>query len=83
LKQVNFRDDIYQGTYHFYDVSYCIDVIESGWDVCVADILIEHKSEGPLSENWHITKDIFIKNMYDRGYTFPIDKNQIINKRKL
>lgn len=82
LKQIKFRDDVYQDTYHFYDMSYCIDVIENGWDICVADILVQHKSEGPLSEKWHITKQTFIKNVIERGYEFPIDKKQIVGKRK-
>lgn len=77
-KGVKFQEELYPNSFHFYDYSYCISVLEVGWKVAVADISILHKSEGALPPEWHKAKDIFYNNMISRGYTFPITLNQAL-----
>lgn len=76
-KQIPFMATLFSGYFHFYDYSYCISVLEAGWKVAVADILIYHKSEGGLPANWHEAKNIFHKHYVTKGYRFPITKEQI------
>ena len=53
-------------------------VLESGYDLAVADILVQHASEGPLNENWNINKSKFLTKWKNKGYTFPVDKKQFL-----
>ena len=74
-KEFKFDEYIYDG-YHFYDADTCFTLIEQGWDVGIIDILIKHDSEGPITENWNINRDKFIKKWVEKKYNFPITKDQ-------
>lgn len=76
-KRIRFLDKVFPEFYHFYDYSYCISVIEAGWKVAVADILIYHKSEGALPSNWHNAKETFFKFYSNKKYQFPLTLGQI------
>jgi hypothetical protein len=70
----SFDDFTYDG-YHFYDVDCCFSVLEMGYKISVADILIEHASEGPLPDSWHQNRMKFLEKWSLRGKSFPITKN--------
>lgn len=80
-KYFRFDNNTYSG-YHFYDVDTCFTLMEQGWHVGVIDILVKHESEGPLSEQWHVNRDKFVKKWQDKGYTFPITKKQFKELKK-
>lgn len=69
--QYNFDDRTFSD-YHFYDVDTCFTALEMGFNVMVADILIKHQSEGPLSEKWFNDLNNLIKKWEDKGYLFPL-----------
>lgn len=72
-KDIRFDDTTFGG-YHFYDCDYCFSVLEKGYNIAVADILIEHLSEGPLNDDWYRNKDLFINKWKSKGKTFPITR---------
>ena len=80
LKQFRFDDISYPGAYHFYDVDTCFSALAAGYKVAVADILLEHKSEGPMPESWHKTKDIFLTKWAGKNIKFPVVVGSISNK---
>lgn len=61
LKNISFDEYNFQGLYHFYDADMCLMALCNGWKVGVVDVLVEHRSEGPMTENWHKAKEIFYK----------------------
>jgi hypothetical protein len=65
--------------YHFYDVDASFTILEMGYKVAVADVLIEHASEGPLNEQWEITRKDFVNKWKDKGYIFPVTVQQFID----
>lgn len=69
--KIRFDDRVFNG-YHFYDADICIQAKIAGYDVAVADILIQHASEGPLSKDWQDSRIKFINKWVDRGYNFPL-----------
>lgn len=81
LNTVSFDYQYYPGSYHFYDVDFCFSALENGWDIAVADILCEHKSEGPLGPEWYKNRDRFIEKWIKKGYTFPITKQSFRDKK--
>ncbi len=82
VKQIRFDETTYPEAYHFYDVDYCISVLESPnkWKIAVADILMEHASEGPIPKSWHLNRTKFINKMESKGYFFPLTKQQFERK---
>lgn len=64
--------------FDFYDVDICLSVLEMGYKVSVADILIQHKSMGMGStkDSWKIDRDKCINKWKNKGKTFPITVNQ-------
>ena len=75
-KSYRFEQDYYDG-YHFYDVDACFSAIQQGWKVAVADILVEHASEGAMPEFWHTNKARFIDKWKLKGFMFPITTKQL------
>jgi hypothetical protein len=69
---LRFNEDL--SGYDFYDIDVCLKVLEMGWKVGCADILVQHKSpgEGSLNENWSVNRDIVINNLKESKYNFPI-----------
>jgi GT2 family glycosyltransferase len=78
LRDLRFDDTTFGG-YHFYDVDYCFSALEKGYDVAVADITIEHLSQGPLNDGWYYNRDLFIKKWQDKGLVFPVHKSNFKN----
>lgn len=72
LKNVKFDEQTFSG-YHMYDCDYSFSVLESGYKIAVADILVEHKSEGPLPPEWFENRTIFHEKWSKKGYIFPIN----------
>ena len=71
-------DETIEG-YHFYDVDASFTILEMGYKVAVADILIEHASHGPLGESWENARVDFINKWKDKGYIFPITIQQFVD----
>ena len=76
VKNYRFDDLSYKQAYHFYDVDTCFSALESKFKVAVADILLEHKSEGPMPQSWHVTKEKFISKWGSKGLKFPVTVSQ-------
>ncbi len=74
-KAIKFNEEAFKGSYHFYDVDYCISVLEAGWKIAVADISVEHASPGPLNESWEKARDISNGILAKKGYSLPITTN--------
>ncbi len=79
VKEIPFDETTYTESYHFYDVDQSFRVLEKGYDVGCFDCILEHSSEGPLPESWHVNKNNFVKKWKDKGYKFPITKDQFKN----
>lgn len=80
-KSYRFDEGTYDG-YHFYDVDCCFTLLEQGWDIGIIDVLVKHASEGPLTESWYKNRDRFIQKWENKGYTFPITKEQFNKENK-
>jgi hypothetical protein len=65
--------------WHFYDCDCSFSAIEMGYKVAVADILIEHASEGPLPDSWFKNRDKFLNKWRSKGITFPVSINSFNN----
>jgi len=74
---IKFDDVSYQHN-DFYDIDLCMQFLERGYKVAVADILVYHQSEGKgvFHENWKSSKEIFLNKWKSKGYTFPLDQSQ-------
>ncbi len=44
-----------------------------GYNVAVADILVHHKSEGPMQENWFEARKEFETKWKGNGISFPFE----------
>jgi len=79
--QLSFDDKTYEG-YHFYDLDTCLQVLEKGYKVACADILVQHRSMGNIQHDkvWHANRDKFI-NKYKK-YKFPLTNKQFIKDNK-
>lgn len=71
-----FDEETYDG-YHFYDVDVSFGALEMGYKVAVADILVEHASEGQLPISWFNNKKRFFEKWTRKGLTFPVNINSI------
>lgn len=76
-KRYRFDERTFKG-YHFYDCDTTFSALQMGYKVAVADILVEHLSEGPLPTSWFTNKDKFIKKWKNLGYKFPVTAGQFI-----
>lgn len=78
LEGVRFDESNYPGLIDFYDLDFSAQVLERGYKLAVADILIQHKSmgKGSMNEPWHIAKSLFINKWTNKGYKFPITADQ-------
>lgn len=77
-KEIKFDDTTYFG-YHFYDCDYCFSVLESGYNIAISDIAIEHKSPGPMDDSWLENRDKFLFKWVEKGLTFPVKAKDIKN----
>ena len=69
-------DESYKG-YHFYDVDTSLTLQQMGYKVAVADILIQHQSEGPVGEEWNGSRHQCINKWKKNGVTFPVTSEQM------
>lgn len=71
---INFDLQTFSESNDFYDLDLCIQILESGYKVAVADILIYHQStgKGSLGKSWQDAKDKFINKYRSKGYKFPM-----------
>lgn len=76
LKDYRFDDLSYPDAYHFYDVDTCFSALQNKFKVAVADILMEHKSEGPMPKSWFDTKEKFLTKWRSKGIEFPTTVSQ-------
>jgi hypothetical protein len=76
--EITFDTETFKGN-HFYDLSFCLDLLLAGYDIAVADILLYHQSEGAsnVSEEWTKERDKFVNKYKTLGLTFPITKESI------
>ena len=72
--KIRFDEKTFKG-YHHYDNDICLQTKEAGFDVAVADILIQHTSEGQLSKDWQDNRIKLLNKWVDKGYDFPITTN--------
>lgn len=68
-----FDEATYPGKYHFYDLDTCFTARKMGYSVSVADILVHHKSEGPMPKNWFDARNEFENKWKGMGVKFPFE----------
>lgn len=68
-----FDEANYKGKYHFYDMDVCFTARQMGYTVAVADILVHHKSEGPMKEDWFEARKEFETKWKGNGISFPFE----------
>lgn len=74
LKDYRFDEERFPGAYHFYDVDSCLTCLKMGFDVACADILIHHKSEGPMGDKWEEARGRLNIKWRENGLNFPVTK---------
>ena len=78
FKQIRFDDVTYTG-FHYYDMDICMQVLKSGYKVCVCDIDMEHYRAGPgVNEMFYKNMQVFYEKWKDE---LPIHRG--INEPKL
>jgi hypothetical protein len=77
---LRFDDRTYDG-FDFYDIDTCITVLEKGFKIGCADILLQHRSIGDVSKrkSWYDDRDKFIAKWKAKGIKFPITQKTFIN----
>jgi hypothetical protein len=80
INGLRFDQSTYNG-FDFYDVDTCMTVLEKGFKIGCADILLQHRSIGDVSKKngWYAAKDRFIKKWKDKKLTFPITQKTFID----
>lgn len=75
---IRFRSDIFSAN-HFYDISFCLDMLLAGYQIGIIDLLVYHRSEGSPNNNevWVAERDKFLNHYKSLGLSFPIDKTTI------
>lgn len=73
INGLRFDAKSYNG-YDFYDIDTCLTVLEKGFKVACADILIQHRSIGDVTnrKSWHDARDIFLAKWKAKEATFPL-----------
>lgn len=80
LNTIKFDENF--NSYHFYDSDISLQTIHAGYDVVVADILIEHLSPGYLPTNWEEGRQYLVNKWKSKGYTFPLTKESMLCAHK-
>jgi len=67
--------------YDFYDIDTCLSVLEMGFKIAVADILVLHKSIGDVSAkgSWKKNAMALEKKWIEKGYKLPFTQKTFIN----
>jgi hypothetical protein len=77
-KRYRFDERTFDG-FHFYDCDTTFSAIQMGYKVAVADILVEHQSEGPLPDNWKKNRIKFLNKWKNIGIKFPVTIKSFMN----
>jgi hypothetical protein len=74
---LNFDNDTYNGN-DFYDLDISLTVLEMGYKVATADILVFHKSPGMgvFNDTWKEAKNQFINKWQNKGKVLPFTADQ-------
>jgi len=82
---VRFDTDTFKEGNDFYDIDFGFSVLERGYKIAVADIILLHKSSGigSMAEPWKINKEKLIKKWTDKGLKLPITKNDFKLKQNV
>jgi GT2 family glycosyltransferase len=74
---LSFDDKTYTDS-DFYDIDFCMQVLEKGYKIAVADILIFHQSSGMgvFNEPWKQAKEKFFKKWEEKGLKLPFTPDQ-------
>lgn len=85
IKQGLRFDEVTYNSNHFYDLDICMQVLEMGYKIACADILIYHDSEGKgvFHPSWQITKELFFNKWKNKGYNLPFNKEQFKTKENI
>lgn len=80
LNGLRFDTTTYNG-FDFYDIDTCVTVLEKGFKVACADILLQHKSIGDVTKRkgWYEAKDKFIAKWKAKGFSFPLSQRLFLN----
>ena len=80
LNGLRFDQKTYNG-YDFYDIDTCASVLEKGFKIGCADILVQHRSIGDVGKKkgWYEAKDLFLKKWKAKGFTFPLSQKSFLN----
>lgn len=74
---LRFDEATYEGN-DFYDLDMCFQVLDQGYKIAVADILIFHQSSGlgVFNDSWKNAKEKFFEKWSNKGYILPFTKDQ-------
>lgn len=77
---MRFDDKTFDG-FDFYDIDICISVLEKGFKIGCADILLQHRSIGDVTskKGWYQSRDKFLSKWKAKDITFPITQKTFIN----
>ena len=80
INGLRFDQNTYDG-FDFYDIDTCLTVLEKGFKIGCADILLQHRSIGDVSKKggWYTAKERFIKKWKDKKLAFPITQKTFID----
>jgi hypothetical protein len=80
INGLRFDQTTYTG-FDFYDLDICLSVLEKGFKIGCADILLQHRSIGDVSKknNWYASRDRFIKKWKDKNLSFPLTQKTFID----
>lgn len=79
INGLRFDQSTYDG-FDFYDLDICLSVLEKGFKIGCADILVQHRSIGDVSKKggWYSSRDKFIRKWKSKNLTFPITQKSFI-----
>jgi len=71
---IMFDNDIFKDDNDFYDLDICLQLLEKGYKIAIADFFVFHKSvgKGCLKQSWYNAKDKFVSKWKNKGITFPV-----------
>jgi hypothetical protein len=80
INGLRFDNATYNG-FDFYDIDTCLSVLEKGFKIGCADILLQHRSVGDVSKkkDWYASKDKFLQKWKNKKFAFPITQKTFIN----
>jgi len=82
---IKFDTETFNEGNDFYDIDFCLQFLEKGYKIAVADILLYHQSQGmgSLEEPWKINRDKLFKKWQDKGYKLPFLRQDFKTKENV